>query len=99
MVKSITNDSHLLSSNGKMLQYSSSVFINGVSHSVHVFRLTCSYSFQLPDVVNILSGIHDLMESKLALFMRMSHLQGKLDVLLSQVRDVALHEERREIIL
>ena len=41
---------------------------------------------QLPELMGTLSGMYEMMDSRIGTLTRLSKLQGKLDLLLSQVR-------------
>ena len=43
------------------------------------------YSLQFPELVDVLSSMYNMMESRTALYSRLIKLQGKLNLVLSQV--------------
>ncbi|XP_069117175.1 WD repeat-containing protein 43-like [Argopecten irradians] len=52
-----------------------------------------SYLMTFPEVVEIFSSLYQMMDARTAAFSRLSKLQGKLDLILSQITTQEQHEE------
>ena len=48
------------------------------------------FCFQFPELVEMMGSMYQMMDSRVSLFSRLSKLQGKLDLMLSQVNDSCL---------
>merc|ERR1711884_384667 len=62
-----------------------------------VLTVHTSHLMAFPDLVDSLSGIYAMMDSRVCLFNRMSRLQGKLDLMLSQLGSQASSEEEEPL--
>ncbi|OWF41846.1 WD repeat-containing protein 43-like [Mizuhopecten yessoensis] len=54
-----------------------------------------SYLMTFPEVVEIFSSLYQMMDARTAAFSRLSKLQGKLDLILSQITTQEQHEDER----
>ncbi|XP_060063671.1 WD repeat-containing protein 43-like [Ylistrum balloti] len=63
----------------------------------NILVIHTSYLMTFPEVVEVFSSLYQLMDARTAAFSRLSKLQGKLDLILSQITTQEQHEEETSI--
>ena len=60
---------------------------------IHKIRNTCTFIFQFPEIIDTFSTLYQMMDSRVNMFGKLSRLQGKLDLMLSQISTQTQEEE------
>lgn len=68
-----------------------------VSWIKHILSTHMAYLMTVPDLVNSLSGLYAMVESRVSIFSKLCKLQGRLDLMLSQVDSQSYNTAEDEI--
>lgn len=63
----------------------------------HVLSVHMAYLMTVPDLVDSLSGLYAMMESRVSIFSKLCKLQGRLDLMLSQVDSQSYNNADNEV--